>query len=195
MMLVDTGAMRLVFPPSGEDRRRPLDLTAYLTGANGSPILSYGTKLLSISILGWKYSWEFIIADIRTPLLGEDFLAHFSLAVVVGHKHLLDTQSCQSLSLSPCLREPAICSIAPHWYGSLLKEFPEVFKPELHQMPGTPAKHVIYHYIKTKGPVMHAKFQQLPPRSAFKRPKRPSLRWKEWAYAERLPARGPPLFT
>ncbi|XP_066975360.1 uncharacterized protein [Macrobrachium rosenbergii] len=158
MMLVDAGAMHLVFPPSGEDRRHTLDPTTCLTTANGSPILSNGTKLLLISILGWRYSWELIIADVRTPLLGVDFLAHFSLAVDVGCKRLLDTQSCQSLHLSPGPREPVICSITPHQYGSLLKEFLEVFKPELRQMPGTPARHGIYHHIKTKGIPMHAKF-------------------------------------
>ncbi|XP_066940958.1 uncharacterized protein [Macrobrachium rosenbergii] len=163
MMLVDTGAMRSVFLPSGEDRRRPLDPTTCLTAANRSPILSYGTKLLSISILGRGYSWEFIITDVRTPLLGADFLTHFSLAVDVDRKCLLDTQSCQSLPLSAGPREPAIRSIAPHQYGSLLKEFPEVFKPELCQMPGTPAKHRIYHYIKIKGPPTHAKFRRLHP--------------------------------
>ncbi|XP_066967130.1 uncharacterized protein [Macrobrachium rosenbergii] len=144
MMLVDTGATRSVFPPSGEDRRRPPDQTTCLTATNGSPILSYGTKLLSISILGQRYSWEFIIADVRTPILGVDFLAHFSLAVNVANKHLLDTQSCQSLPLLPGPREPTICSIAPHQYGALLKG--------LRQMTGTPAKHGIYHHINTKGP-------------------------------------------
>ncbi|XP_066986836.1 uncharacterized protein [Macrobrachium rosenbergii] len=158
MMLVDTGAMLSVFPPSEEDLRQPPDPTTCLTAANWSPILSYGTKLLSISILGRRYNWEFIIADIRTPLLGADFLTHFSLAVDVGRKCLLDTQTCQSLPLSPGHREPGICSIAPHQYGSLLKEFPEVFKPELCQMPGTPATHVIYHHIKMKTPLTHAKF-------------------------------------
>ncbi|XP_066950856.1 uncharacterized protein [Macrobrachium rosenbergii] len=159
MILVDTGTMRLVFPPSGEDFRRPLDPTTCLTATNRSLILSYGTKLLSISILGRRYNWEFIIADVRTPPLGADFLAHFSLAVDVGSKHLLDIQTCQSLPLSPGPREPTICSIAPHQYGSLLKEFPEVFKPELRQMPGTPVKHRIYHHIKMKGHPTHAKFR------------------------------------
>ncbi|XP_066965441.1 uncharacterized protein [Macrobrachium rosenbergii] len=151
MILADAGAMHSVFPPSGEDHRRPPDPTTCLTAVNGSAILSYGTNLLSISTLGQRYSWEFIIVDIRAPLLGADFLAHFSLAVNISHKRLLDTQSCQSLPLSPGPKEPDIFSIMPHQHGSLLKEFLEVFKPELRQMPGTPAKHGIYHHIKMKG--------------------------------------------
>ncbi|XP_066953342.1 uncharacterized protein [Macrobrachium rosenbergii] len=186
MMLVDTGAVHSVFLPSEEDRRRPPDPTAYLMATNGSPILSYGTKLPSISTLGWRYSLEFIIADVRTPLLGVDFLSHFELAVDVGCKHLMDTDSCQSLPLSPGPKEPAICSVVPHQYDSLLKEFPEVFKPELRQMPGAPAKHGIYHYIKTKGRQRTQSSDGFPC-NAFRRPKRPSLRWRGWAYAGRLP--------
>ncbi|XP_066976049.1 uncharacterized protein [Macrobrachium rosenbergii] len=151
-MLIDTGAMRSMFPPSREDRRRPPDPTASLTAATRSPILSYGTKLLSMSILGRRYKWKFIVADVRTLLLGADFLAHFGLAVDISRKCLLDTKSCKSLPLSLGPREPAICSVVSHQYGFLLKEFPGVFKPELCQVPRAPTKHGIYHHIKTKGP-------------------------------------------
>ncbi|XP_066978987.1 uncharacterized protein [Macrobrachium rosenbergii] len=138
MMLIDIGAMWSVFLPSREDCRRSPDLVASLTAANGSPILSYSTKLLSISMLGRRYRWKFIVTDVRTPLLGADFLAHFGLAVDIGCKCLLDTESCQSLPLLPSPREPTICLIAPLQYGSLLKEFPEAFKPELRQVPVAP---------------------------------------------------------
>ncbi|XP_066969243.1 uncharacterized protein [Macrobrachium rosenbergii] len=163
MMLVDTGAIRSIFPPTREDHKRPSDPAAFLMAANWSPIVSYGTRLLSISILGWRYLWKFIVADVRTLLLGADFLAHFGLAVDVGHKCLLDTDSCQSLPLAPEPCVPTICSVAPHLYAQLLREFPDVFKPELCQVPGAPAKHGIYHHIKTKGPPAHTKFQRLLP--------------------------------
>ncbi|XP_066982798.1 uncharacterized protein [Macrobrachium rosenbergii] len=175
MMLVNTGAVCSVFPPSREDRKCPPDPAAFLTAANGSLILTYGTRLLSISILGWRYTWNFIIADVRTPLLGADFFAHFGLAVDVGRKRLLDTDSCQSLHLALGTSVPTICSVTPHQYAQLLKEFPDVFKPELHQVPGAPAKHRIYHRIKMKGPPAHTKFR----------------RWSGWAYARRPPAREP----
>ncbi|XP_066978807.1 uncharacterized protein [Macrobrachium rosenbergii] len=149
MMLIDTGAMRSVFQPSREDCKHLLDLAASLTAANGSLILSYGTRLLSVSILGWRYKWNFITADVRTPLLGVDFLAHLGLAVDIGRNRLMDTKSYQSL--------PTVCSIAPHQYASLLKEFQEVFKPKLRRVPGAPTKHRIYHHIKTRSPPTHAK--------------------------------------
>ncbi|XP_066950817.1 uncharacterized protein [Macrobrachium rosenbergii] len=63
MMLVDTGAVRSICPLSRQDRKRAPDPAAFLTAANGSPILSYGTRLLSISILGRGYSRDFVIVD------------------------------------------------------------------------------------------------------------------------------------
>ncbi|XP_066981699.1 uncharacterized protein [Macrobrachium rosenbergii] len=132
--------------------------------ANRSPILFYGTRLLSISILGRRYSWNFVVADVRTLLLGVDFLARFGLAVDVGRKRLLDTDSCQSLLLATGPSAPTICSVAPHQYTQLLNKFPDVFRTELRQVPGAPAKHGIYHNIKTKGPPTHARFLRLPPR-------------------------------
>ncbi|XP_066940942.1 uncharacterized protein [Macrobrachium rosenbergii] len=134
MMLIDTGAVRSMFPPSREDCKHLTDPVASLMAANGSPILSYGTKLLSVSIL-----------------------------VDVCRKLLLDTESCQSLPLAPGPSVLTVCSVAPHQYASLLKEFPEVFRPKPRQVPGAPAKHGIYHHIKTRGPPTHAKFRRLPP--------------------------------
>ncbi|XP_066958808.1 uncharacterized protein [Macrobrachium rosenbergii] len=151
MMLIDTGAIRSAFPPSREVCKRPSDPAASLTAANGSPILSDGTKLLSVCIFGQRYKWSFIVADVKTSLLGADFLAHFGLAVDVGPKCLLDTKSCQSLSQAMGPRVPTVCSIAPHQYASLLKEFPKVFKPEQRQVPGVPAKHGVYPH-QDKGP-------------------------------------------
>ncbi|XP_066966226.1 uncharacterized protein [Macrobrachium rosenbergii] len=134
-----------------EDRKHPPDPAAFLTATNRSPVLSCGTRLLSIFILGQRYTWNFILADLRTPLLGTDFLAHFGLAVDVGRKRLLDTDSSKSLPLTPGPTVPTICFIAPHQYAQLL-EFPDVFKPELHQVSRTPVKDRIYYHIKMKGP-------------------------------------------
>ncbi|XP_066958319.1 uncharacterized protein [Macrobrachium rosenbergii] len=194
MMLVDRGAIRSIFLLSREDRKRTPDPAAFLMADNGSPILSYGTRLLSISILGRRNSWDFVVADVRTPLLGADFLAHFRLAVDVGSKCLLDTNSCQSLPLATGPSTPTICSVTPHQYSQLLKKFPDVFRPELRQVPGAPAKHDIYHHIKMKGP-LHMQGSGGFPLGAFRRPRMPSPKWNGWEYARRPPACGPLLST
>ncbi|XP_066956336.1 uncharacterized protein [Macrobrachium rosenbergii] len=162
MMLVDMGTVRSIFPASREDLKQESDLAAFLTAADGSPILSYGTRPLSISILGRRYSWDFVIVDVRDPAL-RGFPAHLGLAVDIGRKRLLDTDSCQSLPLATGPKAPTTCSATPHQYAQLLTEFPEAFKPELHQVTRAPAKHGIYHHIKKKGPPAHARFRRLPP--------------------------------
>ncbi|XP_066944599.1 uncharacterized protein [Macrobrachium rosenbergii] len=163
MMLVNTGAIRSLFPLSREDCKRSQDPAAFLTAANGSPILFYGTSLLLISILGRRYSWNFVVADVGTPLLGVDFLAHFGLAVDIGCKRLLNIDSCQSLLLAMGPSAPTICSVAPHQYSQLLKEFPDVFRRAPSGTWG-PSKtwHLPSH--KDEGPPTHARFRRLPPR-------------------------------
>ncbi|XP_066960735.1 uncharacterized protein [Macrobrachium rosenbergii] len=178
MMLIDTGAMRSVFPPSREDRRRPPDLAASLTAANGSPILSYGTRLLSVSILGQRYKWNFIVADVRTPLLGADLLAHFGLVIDIGRRRLLDTESCRSLPLSPGPRVPIVCSVAPHQCASLLKEFRRYSNPSFVRCPGPPPN-TGYIITSRQGPPRRMQSSGGFPHSAFRRPRRPLPRWSE----------------
>ncbi|XP_066952344.1 uncharacterized protein [Macrobrachium rosenbergii] len=59
---------------------------------------------------------------------------------------------------------PAVCSISSNKYSALLHKFPDVFKPELRQVPGTQAKHGIHHHITTTGLPTLAKFRRLPPK-------------------------------
>ena len=139
-LLVDTGAMQSTFPPSQTDRSHTTASTVALVAANGSPIKTYGIKTLEISILGQSYRWPFIIADVKMPLLGADFLAHHELLVDVARKRLLDTGSLRSLPLETGPGMPLICSATISKYGALLQEFPDVFKPELRQKPETPAR-------------------------------------------------------
>ncbi|XP_066984723.1 uncharacterized protein [Macrobrachium rosenbergii] len=160
-LLVDTRAMQSVFPPSKEDLEKIPDSTPTLIAANRTPICTYGTMTRTISILGCRYHWPFVIAEVKFPLLGTDFLGHHVLLVNVGRQRLLDTGTCHSRQLSTRPGMPAICPTAPSGYTSLQQEFPDVFKPELRQSPGASAKHGIFHHITTTGPLTPAKFQRL----------------------------------
>ena len=78
--LVDTGAQVSVVPATN------LDLHSGLSGpplraANGSVIRSFGSRTVSLSINSRTYKWPFIVADVRKPLLGADFLCRFGLMV------------------------------------------------------------------------------------------------------------------
>lgn len=56
------------------------DITLY--SANGSTIKTYGVKILNLSLnLRRKFQWPFILADIKKPIIGADFLRHFGLLI------------------------------------------------------------------------------------------------------------------
>ena len=71
--LVDSGAEVSLFPASTADKARGPHGPA-LIAANGSPIESYGTKQINISVKGRFFSWKFIICDISQGIIGADFL-------------------------------------------------------------------------------------------------------------------------
>ncbi|XP_064101732.1 uncharacterized protein LOC135212220 [Macrobrachium nipponense] len=162
-MLVDTIAMHLVFSSSAEDcSHAPNDPTA-LVAANGTPIRTYGSWAQTIAFLSRTYTWPFVLADVWTPLLGADFLAHQGLLVDVARHRLLDTETYLSRPLARETRVPTICSVVPHHrYTSLLQEFLDVFHPELRQVAGATPKHSVFHHIETKALPTHAKFRRLP---------------------------------
>ncbi|XP_064122408.1 uncharacterized protein LOC135226623 [Macrobrachium nipponense] len=156
--------MQSVFSPSREDCEHPPNATATLVAANGSPICCYGTQTRRISILSQKYEWPFVIVDVKFPILGAGFLPQHGLLVDVGYKRLLDTGTYYSRPLTAGPGMPSECAAMSYKYTTLLHEFPDIFKPELCQVPGTQAKHGIHHHITTTGPPIHPKFCCLLPK-------------------------------
>ncbi|ROT85276.1 Transposon Ty3-G Gag-Pol polyprotein [Penaeus vannamei] len=64
-----------------------------LVAANGSPIPMYGIQTIPIQAAGRSFTWDFIIADVKTPLLGADFLGHHGLLVDVANPSAKSTQT------------------------------------------------------------------------------------------------------
>ncbi|CAE1227671.1 unnamed protein product [Acanthosepion pharaonis] len=89
LFLVNTGAQISVIPAKPNMLTRKTDYT--LQAANGSSIQTYGETSLTLN-LGFKRSfpWVFTIAQVRTPILGADFLAHFNLSVNMSSLSLED---------------------------------------------------------------------------------------------------------
>ena len=88
--LVDTGADVSVLPQSRSEQRQSSPFT--LQAVNQSPISSYGEKSMTLDLgLRRSFRWIFILAEIPMPILGADFLAHFSIQVDVRNRLLIDT--------------------------------------------------------------------------------------------------------
>ena len=161
--LVDTGADVSVIPPSPLECKHPQSLC--LEAINHTSISTYGTRSLTLNLgLRRTFSWEFIVADVRKPILGADYLHHCSLLVDIKNHQLRDgvTQlriqgiAAPDLSPSPSLqfREPA------NEFAALLLVFPSVTQPCISERP---VQHNVTHHIRTTGPPVSARARCLAP--------------------------------
>lgn len=61
-----------------------------LLAVDGSPVPSYGTPTLHLSLTPGKvFTWDFVEATMTQPLLGLDFLGTFDLLVDACSRRLL----------------------------------------------------------------------------------------------------------
>lgn len=77
--LVDTGSDLCCYPHRWLPSRR--EATSYeLSAANGSGIKTFGTINLKLNLgLRRDFSWQFVVADVSTAIVGSDFLAFYNL--------------------------------------------------------------------------------------------------------------------
>ena len=82
-----------VLPPTAAERiLRPRSQT--LQAANGSPITTWGEKLLTIDIGPRRtFNW---ITDVNRPIIGIDFLSHYGMLIEPAKPCLVDTSSLQA---------------------------------------------------------------------------------------------------
>ena len=128
--LVETGAEVSIIPPSNAERKTRQD-TFGLLAANGPPIVTYGTRSLTLNLgLRRTFRWVFIVAKVRNPILGADFLKHHGLVVDMGHKRLADTRTNLSvqgvISASPSLSPLTLPKQQSSDYTAILREFPAI---------------------------------------------------------------------
>ena len=77
--LVDTGAEVSVVPPLCTERLHQ-HLNLNLQATNSATIATYGIRSLNLR-LRHTFRWAFVVADVKQPIIGADFLKHFGLQV------------------------------------------------------------------------------------------------------------------
>lgn len=89
--LVDTGADVSVIPRCEVHRPvKKADVVSY--SVNGQPLKTYDIQPLNLNLnLRRELSFNFVIADVSSAILGADFLSHFGLIVDTRNKRLTDT--------------------------------------------------------------------------------------------------------
>lgn len=85
--LIDTGAdiSALPAPPNYEPQPHHRTILA----ANGSEIKTFGYQEQIVQLGDKKCRWNFLLANIKNPLLGADFLKHFNLLVNLKGNRLI----------------------------------------------------------------------------------------------------------
>ena len=122
--LVDTGAFRSILPPPGDINTINHPSSSDLVAANGTSIRTYGEQQVNICLSGQTYTSTFIIADVRHPLLGADFLSHYSLMIDVARHRLLNIDSFTSTPLCISNIEENINLLSPDGnYADVLEDF------------------------------------------------------------------------
>ena len=161
--LVDTGAEVSVVPATSSELRSGLPGVS-LRAANGTPIRTYGSRKVSLSINGRLYSWPFIVADVDKPLLGADFFCHHGPLVDMRGRQLVDAITFAATPLAEAPGRGPIRSIVhvatENPYAALLAQFPALTTPTFSR-PST--VHGVEHFIHTSGPPVHARARRLPP--------------------------------
>ena len=159
--LVDTGAAVSVFPASHQDVDSG-SRTHSLVAVNGSKIATYGTRKMKLRLENQDYTWPFILAEVKTPLLGADFLQTHGLLVDLQSQRLVNPTSFTSSTLKQS-NQPALCLhhvASDDPYKRILDEFPAITRPEF----SSPyVRHGVKQFIPTIGPPVHARSRRLPP--------------------------------
>lgn len=158
--LIDTGSDISVIPPTLKERRHPT--SNYLNAANNSKITTYGERTVTLSLnFPRKFSWNFVIADVKHPIIGADFLAQYGFILDLKNKRLIDKNHSQSTlgksANTPSLQLSAIDKSSR--FGQLLSSYPELTN-DTRPMPNN--KHTTVHYIETRGPPISCKPRRLP---------------------------------
>ena len=79
--LIDTGAAVSVLHKSCANRTTDA-ASLPLVAANNTTINTYGSSKRVVDVgLKRDYTWNFIVADVQQPIIGTDFLIHYSLLV------------------------------------------------------------------------------------------------------------------
>jgi hypothetical protein len=107
--LVDTGASFSIFPHHSS----ATPLGPSLFGPAGKIISCWGKTTLPLSFDDRRFEWTFLLAAVSFPIIGVDFLRHFSLLVDPATNRLVDPRTCKAITTVSGSSTPAACGVNP----------------------------------------------------------------------------------
>ena len=161
--LIDMGAAVSVLPKSCANRISDADCLP-LVAANNTTINTYGNSKRVVDVgLKREYLWTFIVADVKQPIIGADFLIHYNLLVDLRSRCLRDMRTGLAIPASLSSISPLSLNrvdTVQNEYTKLLGQFPELTRPTT---KGETVKHGMTHKIVTKGHPVFARPRRLAP--------------------------------
>ena len=159
--LVDGGATVSVIPASNEIKARGTT-GAQLKAANGTVIDTYGRCIKNFSIGKRKFTFDFIIADVKSNILGSDFLSEFYLAPNHRDGTLICLETFDTLPATFADEDanPIFHIEANTRFYQLLDSFPTITTPSFTTKQ---PEHGVRHHIPTDGPPVQARARKLAP--------------------------------
>ncbi|CAE1261848.1 unnamed protein product [Acanthosepion pharaonis] len=109
------------------------------------------------------FTWTFTVANVKVPILGADFLAHYALAVHMNPRTLSDTTTNLRVLGTPTRQGSTGISVATchgREYLDLLTQFTDITLPLQVTASGD---HQTQHHIRTRGPPAHSHPRRLAP--------------------------------
>ncbi|UYV75519.1 hypothetical protein LAZ67_13000470 [Cordylochernes scorpioides] len=158
--LVDSGADISIILPKDKNRMPSSDYKLY--SANGTEIVTYGTKVRNLYIgLRRQFQWPFVIANTNRAILGADFLNNFGLNIDIKNKRVIDGIANLSIrgviqSISDMGNISTLNSSSK--VSAILTKYPNLCRPPSDFVE---AKHSVKHYIPTRGQPINSKARRL----------------------------------
>jgi hypothetical protein len=162
--LIDTGSEVSILP-YWYIKKPQISVTYVLSAANNTPIKSCGLQEIVLNLgLPKNYQFNFIVADIKTPILGADFLQKFNLLPDLSRRRLIESSTLCSIQ---CKRkfsgQSSIhlideVSATNSQLRELLRRYPSLRKaPQYMDNP----PHTVHHCIETTGPPIYHRCRRL----------------------------------
>ena len=167
--LVDSGSILSLLPHSLVQQKSPLQALK-LTAANGSSIATYGQHVRTIDLgLRRTFTWAFTVGDVKSAVLGADFLSHFDLVVNLKRRCVVDAAMPSQADGQP--RKTSIYGISvvsPTLHTSeglqprladIAARFATLLQP--HSAPESGPAAAVQHHIVTTGPPVFSRPRRL----------------------------------
>lgn len=151
--LIDTGADISIIPPKNTDKTKLHETKTKLFAANGTQIKTYGEIRLTLNLgLRRQFTWNFVIADVKMPIIGADFLKFYDLLIDVKRGKLIDNLTkLESIGAKASINQCNITTFDANGpYADLLAEYKDITRDAPTKKSKSSVKHVI---VTTSQPV------------------------------------------